>query len=128
MLGQVDVREYWIKGGHRPIDHLIVERTLNILNKTLSHPPRHFEGKYECNPALEKQGKVDCVIGSIALNKSADLLHLFGPNVANLTNLCHSTIMYDFRQNKLGGAQDEIHCVKCTNFNNRRLLWDNYTV
>ncbi len=116
-LGQVDVRDYWIKGGHKAIDAPLVDRTMQVLKMA----QKNQIGEVKCvGESDDKDSKnhnikvVDCVVSAMDVTSGSPLDHILGPRVSELQESCRSTVLFSFRKNKLQSGKDELHCGKCS--------------
>ena len=124
-LAQVDVRDYWIPGGHKPIDDKLIERTKHILIDALAYREASSMGKYNCIDIPPKNDKVDCVVGPIMANATSipnSLQHILGPFTSDIEAACTQTVLHDFRKFKLLREDNELHCGPCRKFTARRLF------
>ena len=128
-LAQVDVRDYWVPGGHKAIDDALIERTKRILGDALVYRESVVMGQYKCNDIPPKNDKIDCVLGPIVVNATTipnSLQHILGPLVSDVTEACTHTVLHDFRKYKLLREDNELHCGPCRKFTDRRLFENEY--
>lgn len=131
ILGQVDVREYFIRGGHRPVDSSLIDRTLHVLSSMVqlkrnmqSSNTTAFGTILDTNPTdeLGTNGKrrVDVVVSSCTKDTNVtDMFHFLGPPVSNMVDMCRQTVLYRFRHEILGQSSEDLHCAPCSPFNAR---------
>lgn len=110
---QVDVRDYFVVGGHKPIDDSLIDRVLKTLVEVQDFQRRHDQSltKGDLFPedirVLSKPG--DFVMSHA--NLSEPLSHLLGPKADQIGKLCESMIFTKIR--KQLGASEEDHCFQC---------------
>jgi hypothetical protein len=113
----VDVRDYFITGGHKPIDDSLITRVLNGLEVAL-------ETQKETKQLEKRGGKIgdseiagtmkatnwkgDFVTGPIVVVD--ELNHPLGPKISQQSALCKSTIMQKYRELI---KNDDTHCDPC---------------
>lgn len=105
---QVDIREYFVPGGHRPIDDRLADRTLQVLRQALSFHARGNVGQVQALPY-----KGDCLLGPAAVNGS--LSHILGPPLADMETACKAMALHGFRD-VIKASADDLHCAPCSPF------------
>lgn len=124
---QVDIRKYFVPGGHRPMDALLVERVMNVLsdafelqqqllmkhnNKTTSfHDICSHDVILKSNAKSKWPG--DLVIAPHCVQSEID--HLMGPLQANQNQICKELVFQQLRS-KLGKSDHSFHCDICTKY------------
>ena len=109
---QVDVRSYWVPGGHRPIDSPLVDRVLTTLEAALA---LQKEGPVE--KLKETKTKGDFVSGPLSI--SGPLGHPLGPTLSEQGLQCKQTILQKYRELI---KNDDTHCSACDQTAKRRLV------
>ena len=160
--GQVDVREYLVPGGHRPMDKSLILRIVRMMQELILFKSKHEsrmknanaranvksnitqsdknsdeESVYKnCNEKNEKgtNGKIRVdVVASTSLsspssslfawNHSSDsdasLMHILGPPMNKMLEVCKSNVLYRFRHEVLKSPSEDLHCAPCSPFNAR---------
>lgn len=139
VLGQVDVREYFIKGGHRPVDTSLINRTLHVLSamvqlkrnihRSTSYLPSSSGsstgGIMDVNPLnhIGTNGKrqVDIAVSSCTTDTNiTEMFHFLGPSVDTMVDMCRQTVLYKFRHEILDQSSEDLHCAPCSPFNARK--------
>jgi len=140
VLGQVDVREYFIKGGHRPVDTFLIDRTLHVLrsmvqlkNNNMQSSSFSMEGLADSvirdvnpknNIGTNGKRRVDMVVSSCKQDRNnhnvSDMFHFLGPTLDHMVDLCRQTVLYKFRHEILEQSSEDLHCAPCSPFNARR--------
>jgi hypothetical protein len=109
ILGIVDVRDYFIKGGHKPIDAPLVSRIIHVLSEAIKLKAMN---QTECgNYYSTGPHKKDHIVCSMNMTDEFD--HILGPNITDFKRKCHSTLLYQFRSKLLGNKEEDLHCTKC---------------
>jgi hypothetical protein len=120
-IGQVDIREYFVPGGHRPVDKQLVDRVIRVLDALLlmKASDRGYGGYIDLNKEgiLNKNGKkrMDAISGPSIV--SPELNNILGPNVSDVKQICQGMALNKFRLNILNEPKDELHCALCSPFN-----------
>ena len=135
VLGQVDVREYFIKGGHRPVDSSLINRTIHVLSSMVQLKRNMHSSALsvtggdgvimDVNPRnnIGSNGKrrVDVAVSSCAQERNiTDMFHFLGPSLDHMVDLCRQTVLYKFRHELLEQSSEDLHCAPCSPFNARR--------
>jgi hypothetical protein len=102
---QVDVRNYFIAGGHKPIDPPLIERVINTLIVAVG---MNRNGSVNQTRALSHQ-LGDYVVGPCP--QSHGTLHILGPQLTALKEECHALPLYEYRKTLKGDNDD--HCQGC---------------
>jgi hypothetical protein len=136
---QVDIRKYFVPGGHRPMDNLLIDRVVNVLvdaiqlqQQLLSQPTsgsvilsssantssvNNQNGLCFSEMMLKSQSKSafpgDLIIGPQCVPK--EINHLLGPFQSNQNQICKELIFQQLR-NKLGKTDHSFHCDICTKY------------
>lgn len=132
--GQVDIRKYFIPGGHKPIDTSLVNRTMNAIERALQYQLVLFPEyqKYLKNPTILVSSTVNKTVimsdeiisipsewaGDIVFGPSsypASTEHILGPLQSNQTKICHNMLFAKVRI-KLGNKAESFHCDICTTY------------
>jgi len=111
---QIDVRNYWVPGGHKDIDEPLVKRTIDVLIRAI-----HFQKEGNIGQLLTLPQKGDFITGPSAQVGALD--HVLGPITSELKALCHSMVLYRHRE-ELGSNGDDLHCVECAPYVQRRFI------
>jgi hypothetical protein len=106
---QVDVRDYWKPGGHRPMDQPLVDRTLAVLDIALSmtRSSQSTVAQLRAVSGVDAK-KGDFVSGPSAV--TAGIEHLLGPLSASQEVECDRMILKVVRD-RIGSK--ETHCEGC---------------
>ena len=124
-IGQVDIRDYFIPGGHKPVDSLLVERIIKILKELLilkNNEKTKINMYKDINEKLaifNEKGikRVDVISGPSEINSDSNLNHILGPKKHEMLQTCKSTIPYIYRKTFLNETSEELHCASCSPFN-----------
>lgn len=125
-IGQVDIRDYFVPGGHKPVDNALVQRVVRVLDELLMmrKAQRESVGIYKDVGfgEINSKGKkiVDAICGPSKIVPESGLDHVLGPKLDDLEKVCTSTVLHAFRKYVLEDAKDMLHCSKCAPFNERR--------
>jgi len=141
--GQVDVRKYFIKGGHRPVDVALTSRTVSVLKEALVlQHERETEGlllnqlstsmstnfvlRSVFTPSLPSSSSStstfavtpgDMVVRFPDRYDDASVMHLLGPLQSNHTEVCKAMPFSKLRAflgvDKEGNS---FHCHMCTTY------------
>lgn len=128
--GQVDVRKYFVPGGHKPIDTPLVARTLHVLQEALRYQKIGTAGSevvgVQASAApgqslddrivvVSEQFRGDLIVGpSLAADPSVH--HILGPLQHNQTQVCHNLLFARLRQALEMKGTESFHCAICTTY------------
>ena len=132
--GQVDIRKYFVPGGHRPIDAPLVNRTMNAIERALQYQLVLFP-EYQKNlksPSVSLPSAANRTInmpdeiisvpsewpGDIVFGPSSypdSTEHILGPLQSNQSKICHNMLFAKVRV-KLGNKAESFHCDICTTY------------
>jgi hypothetical protein len=137
---QVDIRKYFVPGGHRPMDNLLIDRVVNILLDAIQLQQQLLSQATSKSVVgmsslvntssvknqndlcfhemmLKSQSKSafpgDLIIGPQCVPK--EINHLLGPFQTNQNQICKELIFQQLR-NKLGKTDHSFHCDICTKY------------
>lgn len=116
---QVDVRDYFIVGGHKPVDESLIARVKTVLAEAIKFRKEqqkviessHGERSIDDIRVLDKPG-------DFVMNYAKDidaLRHILGPKASQVKELCARMIYTKIR--KQLSADDENHCANCEESN-----------
>jgi hypothetical protein len=113
---QIDIRKYFIKGGHRAIDNSLIKRVHNILNKSIEIQQSNFF-IFE-SPSIQRLSSVstgDFIVNFLSTNHHGgeSLYHVLGPSQTNQSSICKAMIFAKIRS-ILGAEGNSFHCDICT--------------
>jgi hypothetical protein len=134
--GQLDIRKYFVPGGHRPMDQNLIDRAMLILQKALSLQRKSFleiESPVVQNTSdlsiqehlckLQSVDPIQTVAGSqfpgdflvrpVCIKEEVN--HFLGPFQKDQTKVCESLIFHQYRA-ALGKKDHSFHCDICTNY------------
>jgi hypothetical protein len=131
VVGNLDIREFWKPGGHNPINDWLIGRTVTILQSALKYRSENRDGgTYECFnvPTKGPDPLIECVIGAVGTVRGnstgpskvdllSELVHPLGPLKDHAMDVCHSTVLYQFRDKEFKKPSDEVHCNFCKEYN-----------
>ena len=121
IYGSVDIRDYFKKGGHKPIDDALIERIVSIIKLALPliRSVRHKEYENMTQKVLKTARKGDFVIGPSTMNNDSALLHVMGPLISQNDAECMKTSLKLIRDElEVKGLSD--HCELCKLNTNRK--------
>jgi hypothetical protein len=121
---QVDIRDYFIKGGHKPIDEPLINRTINAVKSSVDSQRKGNLGQViqlsKPPVAVSTGAKIktggDVIMGSAILSQS--LNHIMGPGKDSFLDSCKDMVFHKFRK-ELGvhnAVSEDLHCNYCQNF------------
>ena len=116
---QIDVRDYFIAGGHKPIDDPLINKVLETLNEVANFHHRHdllpiHQPDSESIKFMSKPG--DFIMNHAII--PSELNHILGPKANQAKNVC-STLIFTQVRKQLGSSEDDLHCSQCQNPNIR---------
>lgn len=133
---QVDVRKYFVPGGHKPVDDALVGRTLAVLEEALRHQEldddsvqKGHVGPTHQSPqvlrardsivdkvvAVSTKWKGDMVHGP-ASTEPASTGHILGPLQSNQTAVCEGMQFARVRRHLEVKGRHSFHCDICTSY------------
>lgn len=121
---QVDIRDYFIKGGHRPIDEPLINRTINAIKSSVDSQRKGNIGQIiklsSPKVSIQTDGKLrtsgDFIMGSATVTEH--LNHIMGPGKDDFFDNCKDMVFHKFRK-ELGvqnADSEDLHCNYCQNF------------
>ena len=102
---QVDIRHYFVVGGHKPVDQSLAERVLSVLSTALSMDPAESLG------AIKQSGMNRT--GNFASGPSLvtpAMAHVLGPLRSDQARECGDMVFSRVRA--MVGSKEE-HCASC---------------
>ncbi len=133
--GQVDIRKYFVPGGHKPVDGPLIARTLHVLEEALRY--QQVAAADLRAPAATKKNStllksLDDSVVSVSTQFRGDLLvgpsasseptvhHVLGPFQSNQTQICQDMLFARLRRQLEVKGSDSFHCAICTTYVVRR--------
>ena len=105
---QLDIRDYWKPGGHKPVDQSLINRTMSAVHTALAMSTSATDTGTAVSQVRQLDRKGDYISRPSAVTAGTD--HLLGPLIASQTKECSKMIFKTVRD--LIGSTDD-HCEAC---------------
>lgn len=116
---QIDIRDYFIPGGHKPIDSSLINRTITALYEAILFQYNNIIGNIKVLPS--KEG--DLIVGPSSQIETMN--NVLGPPQDVLLPQCKAMVFHRLR-NQLDHTRNEVefHCALCAPFRRRMSVID----
>lgn len=116
---QIDVRDYWVVGGHKSVDTNLTVRVLETLKQSLSFQDDLYLNK-NVNDSIhvvqknQKTGDFFMKYSSMYIDNEPLLDHMFGPKIESLSAVCERMIFSKTRKYLESLDSEDLQCpIKC---------------
>ncbi len=127
--GQIDIKSYFIPGGHKPVDRELVERIMHLLYYAIKFNENESKNgtkiinySYPSDPPVRNTHPLDILVGYEHNPQNTNFNHILGPFIRDQLQECQGMLQHEYRQylytsyesyKSMLPEMDLLHCKQC---------------